>query len=688
MLTLVLTACIVNSSARAERSSAPAENEWPSYGRDYSEQRFSPLSEVNIHTIKRLGLAWYYEFDTDHGQEATPLMTDGVLYTSTAWSKVLALDAKSGRRLWSFDPEVKRSRAGEFCCGVVNRGVALWKDRVYVGTLDGQLIALDAKTGKPVWRVDTVDQSKPYSITGTPRVFNGKVLIGNAGADLGCRGYISAYDAASGKQLWRFFVVPNPDGRLDGAASDQVLKAKAMQTWFGDGWKHTGGGGAVWDAIAYDSDTDRVYFGTGNGSPANRLERSDGKGDNLFVASIVAVRGDTGEYVWHYQTTPGDTWDFDATQPLVLADLMIGGESRKVLMQANKNGFYYVLDRLTGKLISAKQFVNITWATDVDMKTGRPVEIPGARYEKAPSSLTPSFDGAHSWHSMAFSPQTGLVYIPVMNDGATFTRDDHYRYRPRRLNPGFALDDIMLPTDKEVLKAIKASNNGSLVAWDPVNQEARWVVKRTYYINGGTLATAGGLVFQGTTEGVFFAYDAADGRELWAYRTHNGIIAAPMSYAIDGKQYIAILVGYGGPAALAGSGTTLPAQSRLPGRLLVFKLDSATQAPAYNAVAPKPPLDLSNVASSGNATNGMHLYNYTCLQCHGPSGSSNYAAELRRSPIITSSQAFQSVVLDGALEERGMVSFADTLTPDKLEDIRAFLLQEACKAAPACAARK
>ena len=347
---------------------------WLTHGRTYSEQRFSPLKQINDRNVGDLGLAWHYDFGTRRGLEATPLVIDGVMYVTGNWSVVHALDARTGRPLWQFDPEVDPAWAVHLCCDVVNRGVAAWGDKIYVGTLDGRLIALDMATGRKVWEVLTVDRDWPYSITGAPRVANGKVFIGNGGAELGVRGYVSAYDAETGKQVWRFYTIPgDPSKPFESPAMEMAAK-----TWSGKWWT-MGGGGTAWDSLVYDPELNLLYIGVGNGGPWNQEIRSAGDGDNLFLSSIVAVNADTGEYVWHYQTTPGDTWDYTATQTMILAELNIGGKQRKVIMQAPKNGFFYVLDRGTGELLSAEPYVAVTWATHVDMATGRPVERPGPR---------------------------------------------------------------------------------------------------------------------------------------------------------------------------------------------------------------------------------------------------------------------------------------------------------------------
>ncbi|ACG79521.1 glucose dehydrogenase [Phenylobacterium zucineum HLK1] len=660
----------------ARIAAADANAEWLSYGKGYSEQRFSPLDEVNTGNVGQLGLAWFAEFDTDRGQEATPLVADGVLYTTTAWSKVYAFDAKTGEQLWSFDPKVEGSKGFHACCDVVNRGVALWKGRVYVGVLDGRLIALDAKTGRQVWSVQTTDTSRPYTITGAPRVIKDKVLIGNGGGEYGVRGYITAYDAATGKQLWRFYTVPNPTGQPDGAASDKVMAEKANATWSEGEWKKTGGGGTAWDSIAYDPQLDLVYFGIGNGNPWNHKIRSGGKGDNLFLSSILALKPDTGDYVWHYQTTPGESWDYTATQHIILADLSIGGQPRKVLMQAPKNGFFYVIDRATGQLISAKNYTNITWATGVDPKTGRPIETPQARYQGEANLQIPGPLGAHNWQPMAFNPKTGLVYIPTNVTPFAYTDDTGFSYKPGAWNVGVDFLTNALPTDAATLKALTAMIKGQIVAWDPVQQKAVWTVDHPYFWNAGVLTTAGGLVFQGAAEGQFSAYDAAKGTKLWTYKTGNGIIAAPMTYELDGEQYVAVMVGVGGGGQISAP-ASMPQRPRLPGRLLVFKLGGKAQAPAFPEPA-RPEIDLAMIQpSSGDTKNGFAVFHQHCQVCHGPNASGAWLPDLKASPMLMTADNWKGVVIDGASASRGMASFAKYLSPKDAEDVRAYVIQEA-----------
>lgn len=651
-------------------------SDWPSYGQSASELRYASLDQINPLTVGRLGLSWYHEFDTDRGQQATPIMVDGILYTSTAWSKVYAFDARTGRPLWAFDPKVPVATLPTGCCEPVNRGVSVSDGRVFVGTFDGRLVALDAKTGKQLWSVVTVDQSRPYTITGATHVVKGLVLIGNGGAEYGVRGYLSAYDAATGKLAWRFYTVPNPEGKPDGQPSDEPLARLADKTWFGTMWRKTGGGGTVWDSMAYDPAADILYFGVGNGNPHDRTIRSDGKGDNLFLSSIVAVRPSTGRYLWHYQTTPGDSWDYTATQHIMLLDMVVDGKPRKLLAQAPKNGFFYLLDRITGELLSATAYTEVNWASDVDPATGRPQEDPGAHYVDKPFLQYPGSLGAHSWHPMAFSPQTGLVYIPVQHIAQTFGRNLGFKYRPGHINSGLDIQMLAFPDDPTALAGLKADTFGELVAWDPLARKARWRVRHPYFLNGGVLATQGGLVFQGSGEGTFDAYDASTGAKLWSMPTYNGIVAPPISYALDGKQYVAVMVGYGGFGAMIG--TIVPDRPRLPGRLMVFALDANAHAPTFVIPTPEPP-HLEKVTSTGDPVAGLAAYNDNCLVCHGFSATSRYTADLRRSPMITSAEAFQAVVMKGALKEMGMVSFAKYLSPADAENIRAYLIREGRK---------
>jgi quinohemoprotein ethanol dehydrogenase len=675
-------------AARLAAAEADGAN-WMSHGRTYGEQRFSPLDQINAGNVGTLGLAWHHEFETDRGHQATPIVVDGVMYVSTSWSHVHAFDAKSGERLWSYDPKVPGETAHKACCDVVNRGVAVWDGKVFVGALDGRLIALDSRTGKEVWSVVTVDQSKPYTITAAPRVVKGKVLIGNGGGEYGVRGYLSAYDAADGKLAWRFYMTPNPDGKPDGAASDKVLAEKARPTWSdGGAWKESGGGGTVWDSMAFDPELELLYVGVGNGSPWNHQIRSEGRGDNLFVSSILALRPETGEYVWHYQTTPGDTWDFTATQHIILADLTIDGQPRKVLMQAPKNGFFYTLDRATGALISAVPYIPMgpkpadagplapfSWAAAVDPKTGRPIENEGARYAAQPALVMPGPIGGHNWHPMAFNPKEGLVYIPVHALPAAYgAQTDGYVQLAGAWNLGTNMLLSMLPDDEAQRTALKSMLRGHLVAWDPVRNAPRWTVEHPFHWNGGVLATAGDLVFQGTAEGRFVAYGAKDGKVLWETGVTNGIVAAPMTYSVDGDQYVAVMVGYGG-AVIAAPFAAPDRPASLKGRLIVYKLGGTATAPPY-VLPEKVKVDLAGVTSTGNVTTGMAAYHRHCQVCHGGNAVGGLLPDLRHSQMIRDAGGWKAVVHDGANASRGMVGFSPWLNETQVEDIRAYVLQE------------
>ena len=673
---LLLAGCnpAASTNASAIASGDVAANnpaEWTTYGGTSDEQRFSRLTEIDTKTVVNLGLAWSQEFDSNRGMEGTPLVVDGILYTTTAWSKVHAFDAATGKPLWSYDPEVPGEAGFKACCDVVNRGPALYDGKIYSGTLDGRLIALDAKTGKLVWSTVTVDQTKPYTITGAPRIVKGRVLIGNGGGEYGVRGYVSAYDAATGKLAWRFYTVPPAKGApADGAASDAII-AKMQATWSGD-YAKFGGGGTVWDAIVYDRDFNQVLIGVGNGSPWDQRIRSAGKGDNLFLSSVVALDADTGAYKWHYQGTPGESWDFTQTQPIMLATLNIGGSDRKVMMQAPKNGFFYVIDRKDGKLVSAKGFVPQNWTTGVDMKTGRPIEKPEARYASGTFVASPSGHGAHNWQPMAFSPQTGLVYIPAQEVPLAYQSAKPFVARPGGWNLGVDLAVNKIPDDAAGQKAVRAVLKGFLTAWDPIAQKEVWRVQQNGPWNGGVLATAGGLVFQGTAKGELTAYAADSGRKLWGFDTGIGIVAPPISYAIAGKQYIALLAGYGGGYAVAAPFTE-KAGPRPNGRLLVFALGS--KAPyTVERVEPSPAVVVKETWPAGAADRGAQIYETTCSVCHGATArSSGVLPDLRRSSVLASKDTWKQVVIDGILKDQGMVSFKPWLSAGDAEDVRAYV---------------
>lgn len=665
------------------------DTEWPLHGRDEQAQRYSPLEQIDRDTVGRLGLAWFHDLGTDRGQEATPIVIDGTIYFVSAYDVVQALDARDGTVRWTYDPQV-RAASARGCCGPVSRGVAVRDGRVYLGALDGRLIALEAATGKPAWQVQTIDQANPlavnYTITGAPRVVKDMILIGNGGAEFGARGYVSAYDAATGALRWRFYTVPGKPGVKDGAASDTALE-RARSSWAGEWWKY-GGGGTAWDAIEYDPDLGLVYLGTGNGSPWNHQMRSAGKGDNLFLSSIVAVDADSGEYRWHFQTTPADAWDYTATQNIVLADLQIDGRKRKVLMQAPKNGFFYVLDRQTGEFLSGKPFVQVTWAKALDPRTGRPIEVPGARYYRTgqPSFQFPSSGGGHNWPPMAYSPQTGLVYIPAQDVGMPYADNRGEQQVIGAYTSGVAMTGGGA-MDAAARKALYAGMKGYLIAWDPVKQRVAWKVNQAAPFNGGVLATGGGLVFAGNTARKLVAYDATSGRKLWSFDAQTGVMAPPITYTLDGRQYVAVLSGWGGGWPLTGGVMALQAGKSVgPNRLLVFALDGKAQLPAFTpppstgqAIVDAMPRDAAQVAR------GDALFGRYCLRCHG-SGAVSAGAypDLRLSPVIMT-DALRAVVLDGALADNGMPSFAGKLTDADLAAVRSYIAKRSFEDFPPAA---
>lgn len=609
-------------------------SEWLSYGRDLGGTHYSPLAQLNTDNVGELGLAWYYDTNSYPGQlEGTPLVANGTLYSTLTWSVVFAVDARTGEEKWRWDPQIpqqtfvtdargiRHRRGPSLCCGPVNRGLALYKDRVYVGLLDGSLVSLNAETGKVIWRVQTTAPGDDYTITGAPRVINGMVIVGNSGAEFGLRGFISAYDAETGEMIWRFYTVPgDPSLPFESEALE-----RAAETWSGAWWRF-GGGGTVWDGMAYDPELDLFYFGVGNGGPWPRDIRSPGGGDNLYISSIVAIRPKTGEYVWHYQTTPGDDWDYAATQPLVLADLVIDGRLRKVVMQAPKNGFFYVIDRETGEFISGKPFAHVTWASGIDPETGRPIETSIGRYGPEGAMISPATDGAHNWHSMAWHPGLKLAFIPGQETEGFFALDTDFALQPGRMNTGLRRRAFQPATtaprppaspriDPNVVGLGGQQKEGFLVAWDPIAQEERWRIQfEEPGVTGGTLATAGGLLFHGDGKGIFRAYRASDGKSLWEVQLAPGF-ANPITYELDGQQYVSVVTGRGGTLA--------------PGRVYTFALGAQTEVPSMAMRKPPPPPPIEpppgGFAENENANDavlqdlglpGRQLVLQNCVSCH------------------------------------------------------------------------
>ncbi|MFN7121451.1 MAG: PQQ-dependent dehydrogenase, methanol/ethanol family [Hydrogenophaga sp.] len=660
-----ITAAVNKVNAAFMKSNAGKTPDWPSYGLDYAETRHSRLNQISTANVKELGLVWSYNLESKRGVESTPLVVDGIMYVTASWSVVHAVDVRTGKAIWTFDPKVPREAGYKGCCDVVNRGVALHEGKVFVASYDGRLIALDAATGKMAWEKDTIiDRKFSYTITGAPRVFKGKVIIGNGGAEYGVRGYITAYDARTGDQKWRWFTVPGDPSK---PFEDESM-AKAAKTWDPAGkWWEAGGGGTAWDAMAFDPELNLMYIGTGNGSPWQRDKRSPAGGDNLYLASIVALNPDTGKYVWHYQETPGDNWDYTSTQPMILADLMLDGKKRKVVMHAPKNGFFFVIDRVTGQFISAKNFVDVNWATGYD-KNGRPIETAIARTGDRPREIIPSAFGARNWHSMSFNPATGLVYMPVQGVPLTLMDNKDWKFngeRPGEPHSGMGWNtanfaNVEAPTSKPY---------GRLVAWDPVKQQAAWTKEQISPWNGGTLTTAGNLVFQGTADGRFIAYNATTGEQLWETPTGTGVIAAPSTYLVDGKQYVSIAVGWGGVYGLAQRAT----DRQGPGTVYTFAVGGKAPAPAFV----KYQLDKLVAGVKYDPTHvptGTALYVSNCVFCHGVPGVDR-GGNIPNLGYMDAAyiENLDKFVFKGPATERGMPDFTGKLSMDDVQKIKAFI---------------
>lgn len=671
-IALVAAAVGTGSWIVRQRDAAPPEptamtdpNDWPSWGRTGGEQHYSPADQVDVDNVARLGLAWHYDLIPENTL-TEPVEAGGKLFLTTGHSYIRALDATSGKLLWEYDSKTREQDPMHLRLGWGSKGIAYWNGRVFLGTQDGRVISLDANSGKVVWEKRDFPESELRYINGPPRVFDGKLIVGHGGADVqAVRGYVTAHDAMTGKQLWRFYTVPgNP---ADGFENDAMKMA--AKTWNGEWWKH-GGGGTAWNAFSYDSELKLVYIGVGNGFPYNQTLRSPGGGDNLFLASIVAVKADTGEYVWHYQVCPGDQWDCNATQDMSLATLEINGKLRKVLLQAPKNGFFYVIDRATGEFLSGDPFAKVTWAKSIDPKTGRPNEDPGIRYNGKPGlfELWPGARGAHSWLPQSYSPRTGLVYLPVI-EGGSYIGDEGVDFAHLPKLGGLGVN--MVP-DPE----LPGGHRSFLSAWDPVARKAKWKIELPGNWPGGTMATAGNLVFQGRIDGQLVAYDARDGKELWSFKGATPIVAPPISYSVGPRQYISVITGSGasGGGILSTGIAKYRTDYRLPRRVLTFALDGRDELPEVDLPPLRAPPDPEFVSNSDAQTRGATAFGMDgCLVCHGWNAvGGGSAPDLRGSVYPTDRDAFKAVVHGGALVSRGMPSFPE-IPDDELEDIRQYI---------------
>ncbi len=674
---------------------------WLTGGRDYQQSYHSPLAQITAENVTQLGYAWHHDLGSEHGYEATPIVVDGVMYGSGPKGAAFALDAASGDELWTFDPDIDTGFVRKVCCGLVNRGVAIWGDKVFVASVDGYLYALDKEDGSVTWRVDTFsDRERGYTITGAPYIANDLVIIGNAGAEFDARGYITAYDTATGQQRWRFFTVP---GSAEGPFEHPELE-NAAKTWDRDSLWQVGLGGTVWDAMAFDPELNLLYVGTGNAAPYPRKLRSPRGGDNLYLSSILAIDPGSGRLLWHYQTTPGDNWDYTATQKMILADLEIGGTTRQVIMQAPKNGFFYVLDRLTGELISAKPFAAVNWASHIDLETGRPAETGQGEYFFEPKLIFPGPQGAHNWQPMSYSPTTGLVYIPAKEAGAIWTMpEEPFEYQKGGLNshsvyifptPGeWGLDSALaqtLPPIEELGKGQPDTTiRGFLRAWDPVKQELAWERETSgpwvgnmaaFWNGGGVMTTATNLVFQGRGSGRLVVLDAATGAELHSIDVGLSMMAAPMTYTAQGEQYVAIITGIGG-----GNGNDyLPGMAAYTygnqGRVVAFKLGGG-EVPRRPEIAreenllEEPPVPRRG--SEEQVAEGAKLYLRNCAKCHSNIDGRGSGIPDLRVMGATAHAEFSDILLKGTRADKGMGNFSDLLNESEVQSLHVYLIDQA-----------
>lgn len=692
-LALLLAAC---SLASGQNPQGGTGDNWPSPKGGPDAAHFSNLTDIAPGNVQRLGLAWSYDLGTSRVQEATPVVIDGVLYTSGNLGRAYALDAASGKELWTFTPDVDMQSNRAACCDQANRGVAVAEGKVLVAALDGWLYALDAKTGKVVWKADTViDHGRGYTSTGAPEVAGNLVLIGNAGAEYDTRGYVTAYDLATGKQAWRFFTVPH-DPKL-GPQENPELE-EAAKTWATDSRWDIGGGGTVWDAINYDARFDTVIIGVGNGGPYNIERRSPGGGDNLYLASLVALDRKTGRVKWHYQETPGDAWDYTSTQPMVFADIDVNGTKRPVILHAPKNGYMFVIDRETGKPLAINALVRTSWADGYDLKTGRPNKTAnGANYWKGPRIVFPASPGARNWYPPAYDAQRRLYFASVLDMGnLMFTTPpapgDPHRKKALNVQTSMLftadLDQSIAtlpPPLQDAVKALpewqwvkKKPYSSQVRAIDPMTGKTRWAVDTAgWQDRPGVLATRTGLVFHGSLDGHFYARDAQTGKVLASIDTGSSIMAGPMTYRVNGVQYVAVASGFGG-----GGWGFVPRYSAAytrgnENRLLVFKLDGKpVPKPALlpdPEVAPAPPAQLPGVTPATLAR-GQGLFYANCAICHSNQIRSG-VPDLRRLPPEVH-EAFDKIVLEGAFLPMGMPRWDDVLSKKDAHALHAWLIDE------------
>ena len=684
-------AALVKAAAvDAARLASRDPDQWLNPGGDAQGTYYSPLKDIDTGNIGKLGFAWDYHLGTNRGQESTPLVIDGIMYATSNFGRVYALDAETGRELWKYDPRIDGQWGRYACCDAVNRGLVAFDGRLYVGALDGWLHALDARTGQLVWKVDTLigrEERHPYTLSGAPQLAGGLVIIGNGGGDFaGARGYVSAYDLKSGELRWRFFTVPR-DPAL--GAQDQPHLDAAAKTWDRKHRWDAGSGGTVWDGMGYDPALKLVYFGTANAAPYNSYVGGRHSGDQLYAASILAVHADSGTLAWYYQTVPGDRWDFDSTQKLVLAEIDLDGRRRSVLMQAAKNGFYYVLDRATGELLSAHNFAFVNWTRGIDSKTGRPLADPAAEYARGPALVFPSEAGAHSWQPMAFDAERGLTFIPVIESGNVLVETSDRRaglvegqfttpafvpesYDPKSMRSLFGA----LPPLSQLARAVKTNpaSRGFLRAWNVAQHRTVWEVQTATSWDGGVLATAGGLVFQGDVNGNLNAYSADTGERLASIAIGSSMLAAPMTYRVNATQYIAIIGGYGGAGAVPLDPASAAYRYGNDGRIIVLKAGGPPPPLPPLRTDPPAPAPPARPTDTAQIEAGEVLYNRYCSRCHV--FGRGILPDLRLLNPATHG-IFSAIVLGGAYLPKGMGRFDDVLSPADAEALHAYLIEQA-----------
>ena len=661
------------TDSRVINSPSDEPGSWLTYGQNFKEQRFSELTQINTDTIARLGLAWTTQIgDYNMRMQGTPLVVDGVMYVSNGWSVIYALDATTGEEIWKYDPEVDRSYIRLACCGPAhNRGVAVYEGKVFVGTFDGRLIAVNAENGEEVWDVDTwiPEGLGRFNITGAPRAAAGKVYIGQGSGESGHRrGYVTAYDADTGEVSWRFFLVPGDPSQ----PFEHPEMELAAQTWGGEWWKY-GGGGTAWNSLVYDEEFNSLYIGVGNGAPWPREIRSPGGGDDLFLSTIVSVDVETGRMNWYYQTTPGDNWDYSSAMDMALGEIEFGGEMRKVVLQAPKNGFFYVIDREDGELLRALPYTEgIDWATHVDMETGRPVENPDVVYESEPQWIMPANSGAHNWEPQSWDNELGLMYFYYHDIANFYSLDEgfvetgEYEIRERGLSLGWGEGEYRRRLIEEA--GPRPESQAYIGAFDPITGGYKWRHELESDYNGGVVATRGGLLFHPEGTGEFSARDTDDGEILWRYSAPGTFRSTSvMTYQVGGDQYVATMMN--GNRAIDLGGT-----------VLAFKLDGNLDLPIPDIVQATVPELPDGDFGVDQISEGDDIYHAQCASCHGGIGIPNEVAivapDLRLMTLSTHDE-MSDIVIGGSRADRGMPEFRDAITSDQLESIRAFVVEQA-----------